>query len=125
MQVLGLDHVSVIVQDAERALAFYKEILGLETMSRPLLGFPGYWLDLGAGQSIHLMQLPNPYAGCEKPEHGGRDVHFALRVDNVAAFAEKLEVQGVPFTRSRSGRAALFFRDPDGNAIELFEVKAP
>ncbi len=122
MQVLGLNHVSVIVQDAQRALAFYQQVLELEKLSRPALGFPGYWLDLGGGQSLHLMQLPDPCVGGEKPAHGGRDRHFALSVESVAGFADKLERLGVPYTRSRSGRAALFFRDPDGNVIELCEI---
>lgn len=123
MQVLGLDHVSIIVADAERARRFYQKVLGLELMARPDLGFPGYWLDLGGGRSVHLMELPDPCEGItERPAHGGRDYHFALRVDDIEAFACHLEAQGVAFTRSRSGRSALFLRDPDGNALELVEA---
>ena len=55
-KVLGFDHVSVIVKDAEKSLAFYQELLGLELLERPNLGFPGYWLDLKAGQSLHIMR---------------------------------------------------------------------
>ncbi len=123
MRVIGLDHVSIIVSDADRALAFYQGILGLEPVLRPDLGFPGYWLDLGGGQTVHLMELPNPCEGVARPKHGGRDFHFALRVDDVTAWAHRLEQAGVLFTRSQSGRLALFLRDPDGNAVELFEVK--
>jgi glyoxylase I family protein len=35
-----------------------------------------------------------------------------------------LETAGVAYTLSRSGRRALFCRDPDGNAIELVEIIA-
>lgn len=119
--VLGLDHVSVIVKDAEHALKFYQTVLGLEVLPRPELGFPGYWLDLGHGQSLHIMQLPDPDSESERPLHGGRDRHFALRVDSIDAFAEQLEQMELEFTRSRSGRRALFTRDPDENALELFE----
>ncbi|SIN87041.1 glyoxylase I family protein [Sulfurivirga caldicuralii] len=121
MAVIGLDHVSILVSDAEKAYAFYHKVLGLTTLPRPNLGFPGYWLDLNDGRSLHLMQLPNPYSGAEKPAHGGRDMHFALRVDDLAWHAEQLEQLQIPFTRSKSGRKALFFRDLDGNAVELFE----
>jgi len=34
-----------------------------------------------------------------------------------------LEKAGVPYSMSKSGRAALFCRDPDGNAIEFSAVK--
>jgi len=35
---------------------------------------------------------------------------------------QRLEIAGIPYTRSRSGRKAIFCRDPDGNAIEFVEV---
>lgn len=120
-RIIGLDHVSILVAQADEALAFYQRLLGVTLLERPDLGFPGYWLDLGAGQSLHLMQLANPYASICRPAHGGRDVHFALRVDSVEAFAERLLANNVLFTRSQSGRKALFVRDLDGNAFELFE----
>ena len=119
--VKGLDHVSVLVADAQRSLIFYQQTLGLKTADRPDLGFPGYWLDLGQGQTLHLMQLENPYHAVTRPRHGGRDMHFALRVDNLETFADTLRQHHIAFTQSRSGRRALFFRDPDQNVIELFE----
>lgn len=121
--VLGINHVSLIVQDADDSLSFYQELLGLNCVERPNLGFPGYWLDLSGGQTLHLMEMENPYSGVERPEHGGRDVHFALSVRSVDSFLPYLDKQGIAYTRSRSGRAALFIRDPDKNAFELVQVK--
>ena len=117
--VHGIDHVSILVADATRAESFYREVLGLSPLPRPDLGFPGAWLDLGAGMTLHLLELPSPDPVGDRPAHGGRDRHFALRVEATGPFAERLERLGVDFTRSRSGRDALFFRDPDGNAVEL------
>ncbi|MFP4640474.1 MAG: VOC family protein [Guyparkeria sp.] len=117
--VHGIDHVSILVANATRAEAFYREVLGLSPLPRPDLGFPGAWLDLGAGMTLHLLELPNPDPVDDRPAHGGRDRHFALRVEATGPFVERLERLGVDFTRSRSGRDALFFRDPDGNAVEL------
>lgn len=121
MKITGFDHMSIIVSDAEKAFDFFHNVLGLEAVERPDLGFPGYWLDLGQGQTLHLMELPNPCQGVARPAHGGRDFHFALRVDDLTQWVAWLEEKGIPFTRSQSGRMALFLRDPDGNAIELFE----
>ena len=120
-KVLGFDHVSLLVKDAEASLHFYQDLLGLSQLVRPPLGFPGYWLDLMNGQSLHLMQLDNPYAEVLRPEHGGRDLHFALRVASVEEFKTLLQQKGIGFTESRSGRKAIFVRDLDQNAFELFE----
>lgn len=120
-KVLGFDHVTIIVKDAKASLEFYQQLLDVSLLDRPDLGFPGYWIDLHAGQSLHIMQLNNPNAGSVRPLHGGRDYHFALRVDSIVGYAEKLELLQVVYTASKSGRKALFIKDLDNNAFELFE----
>ncbi|MGD8615867.1 MAG: VOC family protein [Gammaproteobacteria bacterium] len=119
----GIHHASVIVQDTARAVAFYVDVLGMELESaRPDLGFDGAWLRVGNGQQIHLLELPDPDAGREPPPHAGRDRHMALRVRGLDAVRARLEQEGIGYTLSRSGRRALFCRDPDGNGIELIEL---
>jgi glyoxylase I family protein len=118
-QVRSIHHVSVIVADTARALSFYQGILGLELEpSRPPLAFPGAWLKIG-DQQIHLLELPNPDPVEGRPEHGGRDRHLAVLVNDLDALLARLDAAGIVYTRSRSGRAAAFCRDPDGHAIEL------
>ncbi len=118
-----LHHVSLIVADVTRALAFYQTVLELEMdTERPDLGYPGAWLQLPGAQQIHLMQLDNPDAASQRPEHGGRDRHIAFMVTSIDEIAKRLQQQGLSFTRSRSGRKALFCRDPDNNALEFVEV---
>ena len=120
--VSSLHHVSLLVADTRRALGFYQGILGLRPSDkRPDLGFPGAWFELGHGQQIHLLQLPDPDRGRERPEHGGRDRHLAFMVSDLNALQAALEAAGVPYTRSGSGRRAIFCRDPDGNALEFIE----
>lgn len=121
-KILGIDHISILVSNAQLATDFYRRILGVETVARPSLGFPGSWLDLGNGQTLHLLQVNNPYAGVERPTHGGRDMHFALKVDNIMDFITKLGHLGVEHTKSSSGRRAVFFRDLDQNTVELYEA---
>jgi glyoxylase I family protein len=76
---------------------------------------------VGAGQ-IHLLELPDTNRRAALPEHGGRDRHVALNVTDLDAVVTALAAAGISYTLSRSGRRALFCRDPDGNAIELIEV---
>jgi len=119
--VMSLDHCSLIVADTGKALEFYKGILDLEVdESRPDIGYPGAWLQVGSSQ-IHLLEVPDPYASVNRPEHGGRDNHVALQVSDLEEIIRRLQTADIGYSRSKSGRVALFCRDFDGNAIELVE----
>ncbi len=121
-EYLQLQHASVIVSDTRRSLEFYRDILGLQVdATRPELGFPGAWLRIAGQQQIHLLELPNPDPVGGRPEHPGRDRHLALHVRGLNELKRALNQAGIAFTRSRSGRRAIFCRDPDGNGIELIE----
>lgn len=119
--ILSIHHVSVIVADTARALRFYRDTLGLPVdPTRPDLGYPGAWLGVG-GQQIHLLELPNPDPTDGRPAHGGRDRHCALLIRDLDRLRRRLDADGVAYTLSKSGRRALFCRDPDGNALEFME----
>ena len=119
--VTRFHHTSLLVSDLDAARAFYEGILGLQpSPSRPPMAFDGIWYDIGE-QQIHLLALPNPDAGNERPEHGGRDRHTALCVSDLEELIARLERAGMPYTMSRSGRPALFCRDPDDNTFELID----
>jgi glyoxylase I family protein len=123
-EFLAIQHVSVIVADTGRALVFYRDVLGLPVdPQRPDLGYPGAWLMIGA-QQIHLLELPNPDPVTGRPEHGGRDRHVACTLRDLDALRQRLDTAGIPYTLSKSGRRALFCRDPDSNALEFIEAPA-
>ncbi|BBI99797.1 glyoxalase [Ferrigenium kumadai] len=118
--ILGIHHATFLTSDLARSRAFYEGVLGLRAdPNRPQLGFEGVWYDVAPNQQIHLMLLPNPEAGLQRPAHGGRDRHVALGVDDMDDLKAKLDEAGLPYTLSQSGRQALFCRDPDGNALEF------
>lgn len=121
MKITQLLHSSILVMDIDQARAFYEGVLDLvPSPRRPDLGYPGVWYELGA-QQIHLLALANaPQAILA--EHGGRDRHIALAIDDLAALRAKLDEMKTAYTLSRSGRRALFCRDPDGNALEFIET---
>jgi glyoxylase I family protein len=122
MVIQRIHHVSLVVSDTDSSLAFYRDLLGLPVVEeRPALGFHGAWLDV-AGQQIHLLEVPNPDPVEGRPAHGGRDRHVAFTVSDADGLAARLEAAGVTISRSRSGRAAFFCRDPDGNGLEFIQV---
>ena len=72
MKPAGVHHVAICVADAQKGLAFYRDVLGMTQLPRPDLG-PGYWLDAG-GQQVHLMESDAQPPGAN---------HFAIRVDDI------------------------------------------
>ncbi len=120
-EITKILHSSLLVRDTEISIVFYRDVLGLEVdYSRPDLGFPGAWLNVG-DQQIHLLELPNPDPRSGRPEHGGRDRHTAMQVTDIEGLQIRLQEADIQFTRSKSGRKAIFTRDPDGNALEFVE----
>jgi methylmalonyl-CoA/ethylmalonyl-CoA epimerase len=112
------------VEDRARAVAFYRDVVGL-----PLLGqFPGLaLLDLGGGTRLIL-------------EGEGTSALLYLGVDDIAATRSRLEAAGVAFedeihlihTHDGSlGQPAgteewmCFFRDSEGNLLSLCERRGP
>lgn len=115
MNVVGIHHVNLVVDDLDAARRFYGEVLAFEELPRPNFGFPGAWYRAGA-QQIHLQVGDAPAPKSVQ--------HFALEVTDLDAVVERLATRGmhaggVPHTRG-AGRQA-FLTDPAGNLIELNE----
>ena len=120
--ITGILHTSFLTADLMKSRAFYEGVLGLQPdPNRPMMSFEGVWYDVAVNQQIHLLFLPNPEAGLQRPAHGGRDRHVALAVSGIAQLMARLDQAGVAYTLSQSGRRAVFCRDPDGNALEFVE----
>jgi catechol 2,3-dioxygenase-like lactoylglutathione lyase family enzyme len=114
VKALGVHHVSIKVQDTQRAIGFYRDVLGFSVRSdRPAFGFGGAWLDVG-GQQVHLVEGP-------LPRDEGQ--HFALLVDDIGGAIADLRSRGVEVTDPIPVAAAqqAFVNDPDGNLIELHQ----
>ncbi len=115
MKLTGIHHVSILVADMERAVAFYGETLGLKEVKRPTnFVTPVRWFELGE-QQIHL--IPNDTPDFVSPRH------MALHVDDVQAARETLAARGVEIreTVPIAGADRFFIADPDGNNIEVIQ----
>ncbi len=105
--ISGIHHATFLSSDLARSRTFYEGVLGLTAdLKRPNMSFEGIWYDVGQ-QQIHLMLLPNPEVGLQRPSHGGRDRHIALLVTDFKRLIERLTEGKVSYTLSQSGRQAL------------------
>jgi catechol 2,3-dioxygenase-like lactoylglutathione lyase family enzyme len=54
--------------------------------------------------------------------------HIAFRTDDIDTFKQRLEDKGIPYTnfgdRAMSGWEQIFFYDPEGNVIEVHQVRS-
>ncbi|MFZ5501939.1 MAG: VOC family protein [Pseudomonadota bacterium] len=120
----GILHATFLSADLTRSRDFYEDVLGLKAdAGRPEMSFAGVWYGVGEQQQIHLMVLPSPELGLQRPAHGGRDRHVALGVSDFDALLARLKSAGIAYTLSQSGRRALFCRDPDDNALEFIATQ--
>lgn len=121
MRIGKLLHAALLVKDLESARQFYGGVLGLKEKPRYDFDFAGAWYDLGYCE-LHLMVTPESLPAVESRPR--RDHHIALEVDDLEDAKRALEIAGLSYRASSSGRASIFVRDPDGNLIELQEVKS-
>ncbi|NLT72828.1 MAG: hypothetical protein GXX94_01345 [Chloroflexi bacterium] len=117
MQGVKAHHVALRTPDFARAKAFYTEVLGLR-IAAEMPGRDCVFIDIG-GTTIELMGIPDQVPGAE-----GAFAHLAFEVDDVMATYEELKAKGVEFfvePREAGPMQVAFFRDPDGNPLELFK----
>jgi catechol 2,3-dioxygenase-like lactoylglutathione lyase family enzyme len=127
-QVLGLDHVVFRVSDIDRALAFYRDVLGC-ALERSLPDFGLY--QLRAGKSlIDLVPVESELGrmGGAAPGREAHNVdHVALRIEpfDPAALRAHLAAHGIEMgeVARRYGAEgqgpSIYIEDPDGNTVEL------
>ncbi|HVB80940.1 MAG TPA: VOC family protein [Candidatus Binataceae bacterium] len=123
--IVGLDHVTIQIDESDEALRtaleFYVELLGLMPLDRPANtdnGRSGAWLQCGPGQQLHVISG----AGASAENRVSRR-HPAFRVSNLEGLRERLATAGVEITAGNRfpGQKRFFVRDPFGNRLEFVE----
>ena len=117
-----IDHLVLTCQDVERTIEFYVRVLGMEAVT-----FAGGRRALAFGrQKLNLHQSGREYEPkALKPVPGAIDLCFiaASPLDDVIAHlkAEGIAIiEGpVPKTGAMGPMQSVYFRDPDGNLVEV------
>ncbi|HSQ58158.1 MAG TPA: VOC family protein [Gemmata sp.] len=116
----AIDHCSILITNLATARAFYAGVLGLKEIPKPkTFDFPVLWYDLGNGQTLHLLQKPQPDTRSPR--------HFALRIPDAQSAREHMRSHGVPIQETGPIPFCdrFFVHDPDGNRIELMQWIQP
>jgi lactoylglutathione lyase len=115
-------HTMVRVSDLDRSLAFYRDALGLEEVSRKDVPQGRYTLVFLAAPGDHAAQVELTFNWDPEVYQGGRNFgHLAYGVENIYASCQRLLDHGVTDLRPpRDGRMA-FVRSPEGISIELLQ----
>lgn len=123
-----LHHAAIICSDYAVSRRFYVDVLGLRVIAEyHRAGRDSWKLDLALpeGGQIELFSFPAPPPRPSYPEACGLR-HLCFAVDDVAACKRELEARGVAVQDIRvddyTGRRFVFFSDPDGLPLELYEA---
>ncbi len=130
--IAAIDHVVLVVKNIRTALDFYHDVLGCEVLGeeewkRGERPFPS--LKVGAANmlNIHLADYPH---GARNPQPGSDDLCFVWDgpiETAVARLMEKNVAIEVGPVKRRGARGVMgtsvYFRDPDGNLLELMSYR--
>jgi catechol 2,3-dioxygenase-like lactoylglutathione lyase family enzyme len=139
--ITRVNHVSFTVSDLERAIAFYRDALGLEQKSRvsrtggfvsQVIGMPDAHLEIahmGAGNcTIELIQYVAPLGvKIDTRTCNVGSAHVCFNVDDFQGMLRRVEAGGgrvvgepsaIP-SGLNAGRFAVYVEDPDNNTIEF------
>jgi catechol 2,3-dioxygenase-like lactoylglutathione lyase family enzyme len=117
MRVAGVDFVTIPTRDMDRAVAFYRDVLGLPQSE---------YTDGEVEATNVTLSFWNPEK--EGIEFQPNTAGFAIRVADVAEARQELEAKGVEFIGETYDSTVChmgFFKDPDGNVVILHNRYAP
>jgi catechol 2,3-dioxygenase-like lactoylglutathione lyase family enzyme len=117
MAVTAMNHFTVLTDDVEATVRFYRDVVGLVHGPRPPLGFPGAWLYTGNQAVLHIV------GGRQRSElRAGVIDHMAFSATGLSAAIATLDAKGIAHQCRQqvgSGVWQVFFHDPNGAKVEL------
>ena len=122
----GLYHIGIPVNDLDRAITFYREVLGMQVANVARDDLKGLGrADMRSGSSIVvLFERPKSVERDTLSQDGVTHHAFYVDSDDFDTAEERMRAAGVrihegPVVERRSGRGFYFF-DPDGNLLQLY-----
>ncbi|MEX1239611.1 MAG: VOC family protein [Cyclobacteriaceae bacterium] len=124
----SIHHIAIICSDYGVSRKFYTEVLGLSIASEHYREERKSWkldLELNNTYLLELFSFPDPPQRLSQPEACGlRHLAFSVRnlEESITALRKKgVETEGIR-TDEFTGKRFIFFTDPDGLPLELYEL---
>jgi catechol 2,3-dioxygenase-like lactoylglutathione lyase family enzyme len=120
--IRAIDYTVIFVRDMAAMRSFYEDVLGF-SMVRDL---SARWFEYQVGSNTLALAMPGLTAADAPTPSGSASLQLAFKVSvaEVDQCADELVRHGVelvsPPTDRAFGHRTLFFRDPDGNLLEVY-----
>lgn len=117
----GINHITIRVNDIERAEEFYGDILGFELLRKMGKSMAVY--KVGEEDTLVLVEAETSYDPSSRDyrvDHFGFYVDSPDEVDEMAEYFREKEVSILSGPANRKRGRFVFISDPDGNMIEIF-----
>lgn len=149
--ISGFHHFGISCADADRSIAFYRDVFGMTVIADREVPRGGFVQDItgvqgarvrlvhlqGYGINFELLEYIEPRGDARARElnHAG-SAHLCFLTDDLAATCAALAAKGVKI-RSRNGAPVtvvggpndggkgLYVEDPDGNGVEILQLARP
>lgn len=122
----GVGTVYLAVSDQDRALVFYRDVLGFDVRSDTEFGEGFRWIEVAPAGAYTVIALVQPMSE-DDPQPGGQ-APFGFDTPDLEAAMAEFSARGVEFEDVMGGDGPeppmAYFRDPDGNRILLVEQTA-
>lgn len=122
-----INHIAVYVVDLANSTHFYRDIIGLDTISEPFHDGKHTWFSIGSNAHLHLIQ------GAKAVTEHEKNSHLCFSVPSVPEFIKVLDENNIAYeswkgekqtvTDRVDGVKQIYITDPDGYWIEVNDAK--
>ncbi|HET9433532.1 MAG TPA: VOC family protein [Chitinophagaceae bacterium] len=122
-----LNHIALYVTNLQTSTAFYKDVIGLDTIPEPFHDGRHTWFGVGVKSHLHII------SGATTKTTHDKNTHLCFSVPSVSDFVKtleknKIEYEDWPGTKMKittrvDGVKQIYFKDPDGYWIEINDAK--
>lgn len=114
IKINTIHHQSMPIRDRQRALGFWRDLLGMKIIPAQEGGDGLIWIQAEDGTMVHLIQ---------RPEDDTPNIHTAFEVDDFDEALQAMKEAGYeiikgPIERA-DGQKAFYVYDPEGNRLEF------
>jgi lactoylglutathione lyase len=123
----SINHVGIFVMNCKASAAFYRDIIGLDTIPEPFHDGKHAWFNIGPKIALHIIE------GSAAKKDYYKNSHVCFTVSSVEAFTAVLKKNNIVFEDRDGGKnmittrvdnvKQIWLRDPDGYWVEINDAK--